>query len=185
LYKPLETISKKIGSLQSSLAGAQRAFAVLDRATDVPEAAHPLPLQRARGELVLADVHFAYAPHRDVLRGVNLRIAPGDRVGIAGPTGTGKTTLLSLLARFCDPTAGRILLDGVDLREYRLADLRNQFAIVLQDPVLFSCTIAENIAYGRPDASEADIVAAAKAAHAHEFICRLAMVTPVTLANAA
>ena len=109
----------------------------------------------------------ACSPRRLVL------VRPGARVGISGATGAGKTTLVSLLTRFYDPTAGAILLDGVDLRDYRLADLRNQFAIVLQEPVLFSTTIAENIAYARPEAEGDDIVQAAKAANAHEFIAAL------------
>jgi ATP-binding cassette subfamily B protein len=100
-------------------------------------------------------------------------IVPGSRVGIAGQTGAGKTTLLNLLTRFYDVTSGRILLDGVDVREYRLADLRSQFALVLQEPVLFSTSIGENIAYARPDATEEEVVAAAVAANAHDFICRL------------
>jgi ATP-binding cassette subfamily B protein len=104
---------------------------------------------------------------------VTFAVAPGARVGIAGATGAGKTTLVNLLTRFYDPTAGQILLDGVDLRDYRLADLRDQFAIMLQEPVLFSTTIAENIAYARPGASQREIVAAAEAANAHQFIMRL------------
>jgi len=118
-------------------------------------------------------VSFAYLANQPVLRGVSWEVHPGSRVGIAGHTGAGKTTLVSLLMRFYDPTAGRILLDGRDLRDYRLADLRNQFAMVLQEPILFSTTIAENIAYGRPGASEAELVEAARAANAHEFISRL------------
>ena len=104
---------------------------------------------------------------------MSLAIEPGLRVGIAGPTGAGKTTLISLLMRFYEPTAGRILLDGVDLREYRLRDLRDQFALVLQEPVLFSTTIAENIAYGRDGASQEEIVEAARSAVAHDFISAL------------
>jgi ATP-binding cassette, subfamily B, bacterial len=107
------------------------------------------------------------------LRNVSFEVDPGTRVGISGTTGAGKTTLMSLLIRFYDPTAGQVLLDGVDLRDFRIADLRNQFAIVLQEPVLFSTSIAENIAYARPGASEEEIVEAAKAANAHEFIMSL------------
>src|SRR5262249_47192814 len=118
------------------------------------------------------DVSFAYEGE-PVLRDVTFKVPPGTRVGIAGATGAGKTTLISLLSRFYDPTAGQVLLDGTDLRDYRLADLRGQFGIVLQDAVLFSATIAENIAYGRPTATEAEVVAAARAANAHEFITGL------------
>ena len=118
----------------------------------------------------LRDVSFSYEPEAPVLHRVSFRVQAGSRVGIAGTTGAGKTTLVSLLTRFYDPTSGRVLLDGLDLREYRLADLRNQFAIVLQEPVLFSNSIGENIAYARPGASEEEIIAAAKAANAHDFI---------------
>jgi ATP-binding cassette subfamily B protein len=118
-------------------------------------------------------VSFAYGQDRPVLHDISFEIGAGTRLGIVGTTGAGKTTLVSLLTRFYDPTAGQILLDGVDLRAYRLADLRNQFAIVLQEPVLFSTSIAENIAYGRPAASLDEIVAAARAANAHDFIVKL------------
>jgi ATP-binding cassette subfamily B protein len=107
------------------------------------------------------------------LRNVSFEVDPGTRVGISGKTGAGNTTLMSLLTRFYDPTAGQVLLDGVDLRDYRIADLRNQFAIVLQEPVLFSTSIAENIAYARPGANEEEIIMAANAANAHEFIVGL------------
>jgi ATP-binding cassette, subfamily B, bacterial len=173
LYKPLETLSKKVGSLQSSLASADRAFALLDELPDVPEKKSARRLHSARGAVVFRHVDFSYSPTSPVLRDVTFEVAPGTSVGISGPTGAGKTTLVSLLPRFYDPTAGQILFDGTDLREYQLADLRRQFAIVLQEPVLFSASIAENIAYGRPEALEDEIIAAAQAANAHEFIINL------------
>jgi ATP-binding cassette, subfamily B, bacterial len=165
LYGP-----RKIAGLQSQLASAERAFSLLDEAPDVIERPNARPLTRASGTIALQNVSFAYEEGHLVLRDITFEVAPGTRVGIAGMTGAGKTTLMSLLTRFYDPIEGRILLDGVDLRDYRLADLRNQFAIVLQEPVLFSTSIAENIAYARPDASEQEIIEAAKAANAHEFI---------------
>jgi len=173
LYKPLETVSKTIGTLQSSLASAERVFALFDELPDVPEKKAAQRLRHASGEVVFRNVDFGYDSERLVLREVSFEVAPGRRVGISGPTGAGKTTLVSLLPRFFDPKLGQILLDRVDLREYRLADLRRQFAIVLQEPVLFSASIAENIAYGRPYASEAEVIEAAKAANAHDFILKL------------
>jgi ATP-binding cassette, subfamily B, bacterial len=173
LYDPLKTVSKKAASLQSYLASAERAFAMLDLQPDVPERSDARPLERAQGAIEFRGVSFSYGPDRPVLHDVSVAIAPGTRLGVVGATGAGKTTLISLLTRFYDPNAGAILLDGVDLREYRLADLRRQFAVVLQEPVLFSSSIAENIAYAAPGAPREQIVAAAQAANAHEFIERL------------
>jgi ATP-binding cassette subfamily B protein len=121
----------------------------------------------------LEHVSFAYGDGEPVLRDISFEVHPGARVGIAGPTGAGKTTLINLLARMYDPTDGAVLLDGVDLRDYTLDDLRGQFGIVLQEPVLFSTTLAENIAYAKPEATTAEIVAAARAANAHDFIAAL------------
>jgi ATP-binding cassette subfamily B protein len=173
LYKPLETISKKATEMQASLASAERAFALLDELPEVATCANPLPLTRARGSTEFEHVFFSYDTDRFILRDVSFQIEPGTCVGISGRSGAGKTTLMSLLTRFYDPTVGRILLDGADLRDYGLVELRNQFAIVLQEPVLFSTTLAENIAYGRPSASEEAIIDAAKAANIHDFIMTL------------
>jgi ATP-binding cassette subfamily B protein len=173
LYGPLKTMSRKAASLQSHLASAERVFALLDRAPDVPEHPQARPLGRAAGAVAFCGVSFAYDADRPALYDVNFTIAPGTRLGILGTTGAGKSTLVNLLTRFYDPQAGAILLDGVDLSMYRLADLRNQFSIVLQEPVLFSTSIAENIAYARLGATEAEVVAAAKAANAHDFIVQL------------
>jgi ATP-binding cassette, subfamily B, bacterial len=173
LYQPLKTISRRAVSLQASLASAERAFSLLDEAPDVAERPNARQLVRASGALVFHQVSFAYGQDRPVLQNISFEIGPATRVGIVGATGTGKTTLMSLLTRFYDPTDGQILLDDVDLRDYKLADLRNQFSIVLQEPVLFSTNIAENIAYARPGASKEEIVKAAKASNAHEFIIHL------------
>jgi ATP-binding cassette, subfamily B, bacterial len=173
LYAPLKTISKKMASLQNNLAGAERVFALLDEAPEVAENPRARPLPRARGAVEFREVSFAYENTRTVVGGVSFAVQPGECLGLAGTTGAGKTTLMNLLTRFYDPTTGQILLDGVDLRDYRLADLRQQFAIVLQEPVLFSTSVAENIAYARPDADEKEIMAAAAAANAHDFISRL------------
>jgi ATP-binding cassette, subfamily B, bacterial len=170
IYLPLKTISKKIADLQNGLASAGRAFSLLDQIPEVVERPHAKRLGRARGEFVFDDVSFAYEPGHEVLRNVRLAIEPGSRVGIQGRTGAGKTTFVSLLTRFYDPTGGAIILDGVDLRDYKLADLRSQFAMVLQETMLFSTTIRENIAYGRPDADDEEIREAARRANAHDFI---------------
>jgi ATP-binding cassette subfamily B protein len=173
LYRPLETASKKMAAMQSAIASGARVFSVLDEAKEVAECSRPRSLGRARGEIAFEDVEFAYQPGRPVLRMARFRIPAQARIGISGRTGSGKTTLVSLLPRFYDPVRGRVLLDGFDLRDYRVADLRRQFAIVLQEPVLFSTTLAENIAYGRPGANRHEIETAAEAANALDFIRRL------------
>src|SRR5881409_3843035 len=173
LYEPLKTISKKAAGIQSYLASAERAFALLDEQPEVPERPHARAIGRAAGAVAFRQVSFAYGPDRPVLHDVSLEIEPGTRLGVVGATGAGKTTVISLLTRFYDPIEGAILLDGVDLRDYKLDDLRRQFAVVLQETVLFSASIAENIAYAAPGASREQIVAAAQAANAHEFITRL------------
>jgi len=173
LYEPLRTIARKTGDLQASVASAERVFAVLDEAPDLIDRPGARPLRRAVGAVKLRNVSFGYDAGRPVIEDVSLEVRPGTSVGIAGATGSGKTTLVSLLTRFYDPAAGRVLLDAVDLRDYRLADLRNQFAIVLQEPILFSTSIAENIRYGRMEASPEELAAAATAANAHRFIIEL------------
>jgi len=155
------------------LRGAERVFSVLDEPPEVIEKPHAKVLQRAQGSVIFDQVSFGYDSHRSVLKNVSFQIEPGTSVGIVGQTGTGKTTLVSLLVRFYDPQEGRIFLDGVDIRDYKVADLRDQFGFVLQESVLFSATIAENIAYGRPGAAETEIVEAAKAANADAFILKL------------
>lgn len=173
LYAPLKTIGRKATSLQTHWVGLERAFSVLDQLPDVPERPNARPLVRASGAVAFQNTSFAYEEDHPVLQDICFEVPCGARIGISGRTGAGKTTLLTLLTRFYDPTSGQILLDGVDLREYRLADLRSQFAIVLQEPVLFSTSITENIAYARPGATEEEIVQAAQMADAHDFILAL------------
>ena len=173
LFGPLASLGDMAVLAQRSLASAERAFALLDEEADVIESKNAVPLSRASGGITFRDVCFAYNGDNPALSDISLEIEPGTRVGIMGMTGGGKSTLVSLLTRFHDPTRGQILLDGVNLRDYKLADLRNQFGIVLQESILFSTSIGENIAYARPGASQHEIVEAAKAAHAHEFISRL------------
>ena len=173
LYQPLEDMGKKVADLQEALAGIERAYSVLDEVPEVQQRRNARPLRRATGEIGFRAVSFAYRQQAPVLDDVWLRVEPGSFVGLVGATGAGKTTLVSLLTRFYDPTGGQIRLDGEDLRNYKIADLRSQFAIVLQEPVLFSTSIAENIAYGRPRADPDAIVEAARAANAHDFIAGL------------
>jgi ATP-binding cassette subfamily B protein len=173
LYGPLKTISQKAALLQSSFASAQRVFDLIDEIPDVVEQPNAQSLKRAAGNIELRNVSFTYDGKNNVLRNVSFHVEPGTRVGIAGRTGAGKTTLMSLLTRFYDPSSGQILLDGVDIRNYKLDDLRNQFSIVLQESVLFSTTIEENISYGSLEAGREAIVEAAKAANVHDVITNL------------
>jgi ATP-binding cassette subfamily B protein len=170
VYAPVRTISKQVAGFQSQLASAQRAFELLDEMPEVVEKPQARPLERASGAIEFHNVTFAYDTVNPVLKNISFLIPPGIRLGIQGRTGVGKTTLVSLLYRLFDTLEGQILLDGIDLRDYKIADLRNQFAIMLQEPMLFSTSIAENIAYARPGADFKEIVAAARAANAHEFI---------------
>ncbi|PYN72968.1 MAG: hypothetical protein DMD96_33755 [Candidatus Rokuibacteriota bacterium] len=173
LYQPLRTMGQKAASLQLHLASAERAFSLLDEPLDVEERPDARPLERAGGAIAFHNVSFAYGDDRPVLHDVSFNIGLGTRLGIAGASGAGKSTLINLLTRFYDPTAGEVRLDGVDLRDFRLEDLRRQFAVVPQDPVLFSTSIAENIGYAKPEAPRNELIAAARAANAHEFIVRL------------
>jgi ATP-binding cassette subfamily B protein len=174
LYGPVQTIGTKAASLQANFVRVEQAFLLLDEAADVPDKPDGRPLLRALGAVAFRSVSFGYDKDRPILHDVSFEVEPGSRLGIAGMSGAGKSTLVSLLTRFYDPTAGQIFLDGTDLRDYKLADLRNQFAIVLQEPMLFSTTILENIAYARPGCNMDQIVEAAKAAGAHDFIIRSA-----------
>jgi ATP-binding cassette subfamily B protein len=171
LYEPLRAISTKIPELQSTLASLHRAFALLEETPEMEETPPFSKPVRARGEVEFRNVSFHYtAGGRGVLQDISFHVRPGMRVGVVGPSGSGKSTLVNLLTRFYDPTDGSILIDGTDLREYSLAGLRQQFSIVLQEPMLFSTTVAGNIAYADPQASRAQVIAAAKLANAHDFI---------------
>ena len=170
VYGPLQLLIGQIASLQSSLASAERAISLLDETPEVIERPDARALDRAQGHVTFRDVSFSYATDRRVLDSVSFDVTPGMRLGIAGRTGAGKTTLMSLLTRLYDPTGGAILLDGVDIRDLLVDDLRQQFSVVLQEPVLFKKSIAENINYALPDATREQTIEAAKLANAHEFI---------------
>jgi ATP-binding cassette, subfamily B, bacterial len=172
VFGPLQSISKNISELQSSIASIDRVFSVLDEEKEVEDTPHAVHLPRVKGSFEFKNVSFSYDKERPTLKDVSFKVRPGDRVGIMGSTGAGKSTLISLLNRFYDPSSGIITVDGVDVKSYKLKDYRSQFSIVLQEPVLFSTTISENIRYGRPGATEKDIIEAAKAANADPFILR-------------
>jgi ATP-binding cassette subfamily B protein/subfamily B ATP-binding cassette protein MsbA len=173
VYMPLEQISTTIGGLHQQLVQLKASFDLLDTEPEVQEAPDAIELRDTRGEVELEGVRFAHRGRVPVLRDVSLHVPPGSRVAVVGPTGAGKTTLLSLLVRFYDPQQGRVLIDGVDVRRLTLASLRQQIALVTQEPMLFAGSVAENIRYGRLEASMDEVIAAAKAANAHDFVERL------------
>ena len=170
LYQPIQQLTYTAWALEGAAAGAQRCFEVLDREEETKDAPGALPLGIAKGEITFAGVAFNYDPKAPVLKGVDLAIAPGETVAFVGGTGAGKSTLLSLVPRFYDPTSGIVRIDGHDLKSLTKASLRSQIGMVLQDTLLFSSSIRENIAYGREGASEAEIIEAAKRAQAYDFI---------------
>ena len=170
LYAPLEQLTHTAWAMEGAAAGARRCFDILDRPDEVPEAPDAKPLRDATGAIEFCDVDFGYTDDRLILNGVRLGIRAGERVALAGGTGAGKSTLMSLVPRFYDPTRGAVLIDGHNLREVTKKSLRSHISMVLQDTVLFSTTVRENIAYGRPDASEEEIIEAARRAQAYDFI---------------
>src|SRR3982751_5971984 len=170
LYQPLESLTYTAWAMEGATAGARRCFEVLDREDDVRDAPDAVSVDATSGAISFKGVSFGYQTDRDVLQNIDLQISPNQIVALVGGTGAGKSTLLSLVPRFYDPTAGVVSLDGRNLREVTKKSLRAQIGIVLQDTLLFSTSIRENIAYGRPGATEEEIVAAARRAQAHEFI---------------
>jgi ABC-type multidrug transport system fused ATPase/permease subunit len=173
VYKPLESISYTLGSLQDNLTGLRMGFNVLDTRPVIQEAPDAETLPRIAGSVSFEHVSFSYVGRVDTLKRISFDVSPGQVVAIVGPTGAGKTTLASLIPRFYDPMSGRILMDGRDIRSLTLKSLRDHISIVPQEPLLFSGTIADNIRYGRLDATMDEVVAAARAANAHDFIARL------------
>jgi ATP-binding cassette subfamily B protein len=171
-YAPLTHMTQLTDWLTRFLTAAQRTFEILDTRPQIIQAADPRPLAEARGHIVFQDVTFGYNRHEPVLRNVSFEVRPGEHIGIVGKSGSGKTTLVNLIARFYDVDEGRVLVDGADVQDLALEDLRRAVGVVLQEPFLFRGTIHDNITYGRRDASPEQVLAAAKAANAHKFIMR-------------
>ncbi len=171
---PINMISQQVTTIFSALAGAERVFAVMDADPEAPDAPDAVSAAGLRGEVVLTNVTFGYTPDKTVLRDISLYAHAGQKIAFVGSTGAGKTTITNLLNRFYDIGEGSITIDGVDVREYSRRELREQIAMVLQDTHLFTGTVMENIRYGRPDATDEEVIAAAKTASAHSFIMRLA-----------
>jgi ABC-type multidrug transport system fused ATPase/permease subunit len=171
-YARMDGLIRIVVAVQRAGASAQRIFAILDRTASVAEPTEPVHTSQLRGEIDFRNVSF-HNGNRFVLQDIDLKVQPGEMIGLVGPSGAGKTTLVNLICRFYDVAEGAIAVDGVDIRSYPLEEYRRNIGIVLQEPFLFFGSIAENIAYGRPDASRAEIIATAEAANAHEFICRL------------
>ncbi len=173
VYGPLSAIAHTTGSLQGAVAGARRVRAMFAMLPETVEAPDAIDATAITGEIRFEDVAFTYPDGTRVLEGISFAASPGEVVALVGLTGAGKPTLVSLVPRFYEATKGRVLVDGVDVKRYRIRSLRDRIAIVLQDPVLFAGTIADNLRYGRLDASDAEVEEAARAAHAHEFVARL------------
>jgi len=171
-YGRLDSMSRIVSVTQKSASAAKRIFDILDHVSSVPEPTNPVKLAKVDGNITLREVGFRYG-NRAVNRGISLDIKAGEMVGLVGHSGSGKSTLVNLICRFYDVSEGAIMLDGVDIRSFAVSDYRRNIGLVLQEPFLFFGTIAENLAYGKPDATREEIIAAARAAHAHEFILRL------------
>lgn len=171
-YGRLDSMSRIVSHTQKAAAGAKRIFDILDHSSSVPEPAQPVPVAPVPGTISIRDVGFRHGSRR-ILKGINFDIQPGEMIGLVGHSGSGKSTLMNLICRFYDVSDGSIMIDGIDIRRHAVADYRKHIGLVLQEPFLFHGTIADNISYGKPGASRAEIIAAARAAHAHDFILRL------------
>ena len=173
ISQPVNSLTRAFGTWQQALGAADRIFDLLDVDAAVKEPAKPRRLGKVEGRVTFENVSFAYVPGQPVLQDINLEVEPGEIVALVGPSGAGKTSLVNLLPRFYDPTAGRVRLDGIDLRELSLRELRQQIGLVPQETILFGVSVRENILFGRPDATEQEIIEAARIANAHDFITAL------------
>jgi len=172
-YEPINRLVEVDNTVQQAIAAGERVFELLDTVPEIEDAPEAIELPAIRGAVAFEGVSFRYGTGEEVLRGVSFEMQPGQVVALVGPSGAGKTSIANLIPRFYDPVSGRVTVGGHDVREVRLASLRRQIAVVLQDTFLFNGTVRENIIYGKPDASEEELIAAAKAAYAHEFIMDL------------
>jgi ATP-binding cassette subfamily B protein len=171
-YARLDDLSRMFTTVQRAAASTHRIFEILDRQPSVPEPVKPVKPGRLQGRIELKEINFQYGS-RQVIKGINLTIEPGEMIGLVGPSGAGKSTLVNLICRFYDPASGAVVVDGTDIRSFPIEDYRRNIGMVQQESFLFYGTVAENIAYGKPDASRAEIISCAKAAKAHDFILKL------------
>jgi ATP-binding cassette subfamily B protein/subfamily B ATP-binding cassette protein MsbA len=173
-FEPIRELAQRYNTFQATMAGCERLFHLLDLVPEIQDRPQARTLPTIQGQVTFDDVHFYYKKEEPVLRGVTIQARPGERVALVGETGAGKSTVIRLIARFFDVSEGAVQIDGIDIREVTQASLRSQLGIVLQDPFLFRGTIADNIRYGHLDASDEEVIGAAEAVGAHEFISRLA-----------
>jgi subfamily B ATP-binding cassette protein MsbA len=169
-FKPVQDLASMTNAIAQVSVSVERVSAILDTKNVVEERADPVEPDTIQGELCFEDVTFSYDEEKPILRGVSFKANPGEFIGLVGQTGSGKSTIVSLIPRFYDPSAGSVKIDGVDVRDYRVQGIRNHIGFVLQDTVLFTGTIRDNILFGRPDATEEEVIEAAKLANAHDFI---------------
>jgi ABC-type multidrug transport system fused ATPase/permease subunit len=172
-FTPIQNLAMLYGEIQSGLAGAERIFVILDEEPEVKESEKPVHIDEMRGEIEFKDVNFSYIPGQPVLRDINLKIKPGEKIAIFGPTGSGKSTIINLLGRFYDPVEGQVLVDGHDLRDLSFSSLRKSVSIVLQEPYLFNGTIEYNLKFGNPDVSDDEMARIAEYVGIHDAITEL------------
>jgi ATP-binding cassette subfamily B multidrug efflux pump len=172
-FDPVRELVMQYAQLQRAMAGGQRAFEVLDTQPEIEDKPGALPIPPIKGEVTFEDVRFSYIPGIPVLRNINLHVSPGQNIALVGQTGSGKTTVTALISRLYDVTSGSVKIDGIDVRDVQRISINRQMGVVLQDPFLFSGTVKDNLRYGRPEATDEEIIEGARAVGAHEFILQL------------